>query len=331
VASTLGGLEKLRAFVPAGTQVALESGTVAFHVSDLLQQLELVPRVIDAAQVRQLCTRKEQKSDRRDAAELAHGLRTQKYTAIVAIPPPGVRALRETLSRRRHFVRLRTAQVNATKRLLRAYGHPELARSLGSVRGWTALCAALVAEPTLRSHVERHHRTWECVSAEIRGLEAEIRVRCEAYHTDLARLQQGPGVGPLVAATFYAVIFDPHRFESAKHLAGYIGIVPRTDQSGDRDRHGPISKKGSSELRAMLCEAAQHARRVNSPLHPFYRKVRDRHGYKRAIIAVAHRLARTLWAMMRDGSDFDPARVGSGKDRSGRTAARCGGRMPAHA
>jgi hypothetical protein len=60
----------------------------------------------------------------------------------------------------------------------------------------------------------------------------------------------------------------------------------------------------------MLCEAAHHARRPTHPLNPHFARVAARRGYKTAVVAVAHRLCRILFAMLRDGSDFDPARIG---------------------
>ena len=60
----------------------------------------------------------------------------------------------------------------------------------------------------------------------------------------------------------------------------------------------------------MLCEAAQHARRPSHPLHPYFLKLRARRGYKSAVVAVAHRLCRVLYALLRDGADFQPSRLG---------------------
>ena len=63
------------------------------------------------------------------------------------------------------------------------------------------------------------------------------------------RLETVPGVGPIVALTAIAVFADVSRFGSAKHAASYSGLVPSTFQSGDRDCHGHITKRGSAELR----------------------------------------------------------------------------------
>ena len=100
------------------------------------------------------------------------------------------------------------------------------------------------------------------------------------------------------------------RFPSAKHAASYIGLVPSTHQSGDRDAHGRITKRGSSELRTLLCEAAQHANRVTNPLNPYFNTLCARRGYKSAVVAIAHRLCRILFAMLRHETEFNIEKLG---------------------
>ena len=99
-------------------------------------------------------------------------------------------------------------------------------------------------------------------------------------------------------------------FRLGQDVASYAGLVPSPYQSGDCDRHGHITKRGSAELRTMLCEVAHHARRAAHPLHPYFLKLCARRGYKIAIVAVAHRLCRLLYALLRDGTDFQPSRLG---------------------
>jgi transposase len=108
-----------------------------------------------------------------------------------------------------------------------------------------------------------------------------------------------------VALTVLAVFSDVHRFPTAKHAASYAGLVTSTYDSGERVRHGRITRRGSSELRAMLCEAAHHAGHPDHPLNPYFASLCVRRGYKMAVVAVAHRLCRILYAMLRHGTDFD--------------------------
>jgi len=105
--------------------------------------------------------------------------------------------------------------------------------------------------------------------------------------------------------TAVAVFSDVTRFPDAKHASSYGGLAPKTNQSGDRNSEGGISKRGSAELRAMLCEAAQHARRPHHPLNPYFSKLSAKRGHRIAVVAVAHRLCRIIFAMLRDGAEFD--------------------------
>ena len=95
--------------LPAGTTVALETGTSTFYLARLLAGLQLEPVVIDAHEVRRKASRPSQKSDRRDALEICDGVRRGFYRAIVHIPSPAISTLRTALSRRRHFIRIQTA------------------------------------------------------------------------------------------------------------------------------------------------------------------------------------------------------------------------------
>jgi len=294
-----------------GTQVALETGTVAFFVARQLGRLGLDPIVVDAHEVRLKAHRPNQKSDGRDAFELCEGLRRGIYRSIVHVPGQEISRLRDTLSRRRHFVRLQAAQVGAVKALLRAAGLGRLSRSLGSEAGWARVIAAVAQHEELRTYGEQHRALWRCAWEQIRALDVSLaRQQKESFAAQIARLQTIPGVGPIVASTAIAVFSTPERFPDAKHAASYAGLVPSTYQSGEHEAHGRITKRGSAELRAMLCEAAHHASRPDHPLNPYFARLCARRGYKMAIVAVAHRLCRIIFAMLRHQSDFDVAKLG---------------------
>jgi len=308
VSTTPEGLRLLREryALPEGTKVGLETGTMAFYVARLLHRIGLAPLVVDAYEVRRKAHRPNQKSDRRDAREICDGVRQGSYRSIVHVPPEAISELRETLGRRRHFVRVRTAEVNATKRLLRANGMRVLARnSLRTEKGWDRLESALGAESALARLVRFHHALWTSAGVQIAALEVWLDQQRAAFAEPVERLQGVPGVGPIIALTAVAVFSDVDRFASAKHVASYAGLVPSTHQSGERDGHGRITRRGSTELRAMLCEAAHHARHADHPLHPYFRRLCVRRGHKMAVVAVAHRLCRILWAMLKHKTPFD--------------------------
>jgi hypothetical protein len=157
--------------------------------------------------------------------------------------------------------------------------------------------------------VAQHHALWRCAQEQIAALGAALATQPPPIATVAARLQTVPGVGPLTSLTAVAVFSDVHRFPSAKHATSSAGLVPSTNQSGERDTHGPITKRGSAALRTMLCEAAHHAQRPAHPLHPYFARRCAQRGYKMAVVAVAHRLCRILFALLRDGVAFDIAKL----------------------
>lgn len=312
VPTTAEGLQLLRDSqnLPPDTKGALETGTTAFYVARQIRTLGLAPVVVDAHEVRLKAHRPTQKSDRRDASELCEGLRRGIYRCIVHVPDEAMGRLREMMSRRRHFVRIAAAEINAAKRLLRSVGTSRLAPRLNTLKEWNGLLSRLPEATGLRGHIERHRAVWECAREQVKSIEEELKHIQKPFEQELQRLQTIPGVGPVVAMTALAVFSDIERFPTAKHAASYVGLVPSTSQSGDRDAHGRITKKGSSELRAMLCEAAQNASRCTSPMNPYFNKLCARRGYKSAVVAVAHRICRIMFAMLRKGTEFSIEKIG---------------------
>lgn len=306
-----------------GTPVALESGTMAFFAARRLRELGLCPSVVDAREVRMKAHRPRQKSDTRDAGALCAGLRQGIYEAIVHVPPERIEHLRNTLSRRRHFVRLATAEINAAKKMLRSAGLSDLSRqTLGTESAWRRLLQALFNQSQVRSFIELHQRAWQSAMEQKAACERNLEEQRALFREELERLRTVPGVGEIVALTAIAVFSDATRFPSAKHAASYAGLVPQTYQSGETDRQGHITRTGSPELRAMLVQAAHTARRQDSPLHPFLRDLSLRLGTRRAVIAVAHRLCRVLYAMLRDKTIFDASKLRAHEPRPRGAGAR---------
>lgn len=282
---------------------------MAFFVARHLSRLGLDPLVVNAQEVRSKALRPNQKSDRRDAIELCEGLRRDTYRSRVHVPSEEIEGLRETLGRRRHFVQMKTMQVNAAKHLLRAAGLQGLGRSLTTETAWEKLLRAVASRSSLHAFCTAHRAVWRCAHEQVAALEASLKKQAEPFQHDLDRLQTVPGVGRIVALTVLASFADARRFPSAKHAASYAGLVASTFDSGERIQHGHITRRGSRELRSMLCEAAHHARRRNNPFQPFFSSVCARRGYKMAVVAVAHRLCRVLYSMLRHGTDFDLSKL----------------------
>jgi len=295
-------LEKIGA--TAGTPIALETGAQAKWLARLLSALGMKPAVIDAGEVRKKTTRRGQKSDKRDAFEICDGFRRNQYTKIVWIPPAPVEQLRFILSRRRHFVKIRTMEINGAKFLVRSKGLKLQRRTLVSAAAWGAIIARedlKEVAPTLSMHFQM----WSLAQQMIDQLDEELAEALKPFSNAVEKMDTAFGVGPITIASFIAAVGDPHRFQNSNQVVSYLGCAPSTYDSGDRKRRGGITKEGPSYTRSVLCEAAQQARRLKHPLHPYWARHAAKAGKNSANMVIASRLARILWRIWRDDKPFN--------------------------
>jgi len=123
------------------------------------------------------------------------------------------------------------------------------------------------------------------------------------------QLMTAPGVGPIVGLTYRAVLDDVTRCRDASSSTAFLGLVPKEDSSGTRRRKGGITKRGPTALRVLLIQAAWtiwRQRQGRAALHAWVERLAARRGRRIAVVALARRLARILYAMWRDGSDYRP-------------------------
>jgi transposase len=139
-------------------------------------------------------------------------------------------------------------------------------------------------------------------------LENDRRIRTSARATDVGRRLMGiPGVGPVLASAFVASVPDPAMFKSGRNLAAWIGLVPRQNSSGGKERLGGITKQGNRYLRQMLVVGSlaviRYAER-HGTRRPWLVKLMARRATKVAAIALANKTARMIWAIMTSGQRY---------------------------
>lgn len=296
-------------------EIGMETGSVTHFVAKELGLMGAVVKVIDAKEVRDKCRSKRQKSDYRDAYEIADGIRRDAYVKIIDMPDEFEYAMRDNIHSRRHFLDLMTSEVNAIKADFRQKGLGHLYKALSSEAAFSKLLAHPELDNKLKKSIQRHYDVWKIAAMQVKLLDEERKELNTQKQADYERLKTIPGVGDIVASTFLAYVSRPGRFLSAKHIASYTGLIPQTYHSGDKEKYGHITKTGPSELRAMLCQAAQHARRPTHPFYAMHKRLTAKKGYKVAIVAIAHRLSRVMWAMLKNGSAFDVLKI-KGKEHA---------------
>ena len=125
------------------------------------------------------------------------------------------------------------------------------------------------------------------------------------------RISRIKGVGPKTATALVAAIGDGAEFKNGRHLAAWLGLVPRQFSSGDRMVLMGISKRGSQHLRSLLVHGARAVVRTapkrSEPGNQWVNQLRERRGFNRATVAVANKNARIIWAVLRTGEPYRAA------------------------
>jgi transposase len=124
------------------------------------------------------------------------------------------------------------------------------------------------------------------------------------------RLTSIPGVGPITAGAMLAMVPDPAGFRSARHFATWLGFAPRQRSSGGKQRLGSISKQGNRYLRTLLIVGAANVLRFwrkDSPVSTWLAALRQRRPFKVVAVALAHKMARIVWALMVKGGTYRTA------------------------
>jgi len=137
----------------------------------------------------------------------------------------------------------------------------------------------------------------------------QIETRLVAIHREnpLSQcLASQPGIGPIGAVSFALKVTDPKSFRSGRHFAAWLGLTPKDNSSGGRRRQGRISRQGNETLRKLLVLGATAVIRFARPGHasPWLLNLLARKPRKLAAIALANKMARTLWAMMVSGEVY---------------------------
>jgi len=290
----------------AGVVAVIESMSGARFVHDRLELAGWDVRIADAVKARGIaplaC-----KTDTIDTWVLAELARLGLVPEIW-LPEPEIRAERERARFRLHLVKHRSALKNRIHAILFQHGVPNPSSDLFGAGGRKLLERLSLPEPWA-STTAASLALIDVLDEQIHACERELRA-LGTEHRYIPLLMTCPGIGWVLAFTIASEIGDISRFPTARKLVGYTGLCPRVDQSGERDRRGPLRKNGPDYLRWALVEAAHTAAR-----HPRYQPVRERmrarHGRKRgtkiAAIEIGRRLTEAIWHMLTRNRPFAPA------------------------
>lgn len=300
--------------------VAFEASGEAWFVHDLLVEWENEVVIVDTTRVKRLGIGQHgRKTDRIDAEVLARALE-RGGIPMAHVLTPARRELRRVLAVRRALVENRASLVVTIRGLVRQQG----GKLPGcSTQHFVRRVRDQKLAPAIASLIEPLLALVECIDAQLGPVDDKLTELC-AQEPVTKVLTTAPGVGTVVAAAFVSVVDEAERFRHAHQLQSYIGLVPCEDSSGGKRRLGAITKQGNSYLRMLLVQAAWNILRSKDgdPLKAWATQVADRRGKRVAVVALARRLVGVLWAMWRDGTDYDAPELAREGARGLRKTAR---------
>jgi transposase len=288
--------------------IAIEAGTHSPWVSRLLKECGHEVLVANARKLGLIYANK-RKTDEIDAENLARLARLDpKLLYPLQHRGENAQAHMAIIRSRQALVGCRTQLVNHVRGAVKSFGRrlPKCPARSFHKRAAEHIPEALLAalEPVLEQIGSLTER--------IREYERQLETISKESYPETDLLRQVEGIGPLTALTFVLTLEDPYRFERSRSVGAYLGLVPATDRSGDRDPQRRISKEGDEMLRKLLVGSAHYILGPfgsDSDLRRHGEKIASRGGKnakKRAVVAVARKLAVLLHRLWISGEVYDP-------------------------
>lgn len=310
----------LAPFAKTLRRIGHEAGALAPWLQIELKRAGMPIHCLETRHVRAALNAQRNKTDKHDAFGLAQVMRTGWFKAVHIKSDESYR-LRLLLANRRNLKRKFLDLENCIRQSLKAFG---VKIGAGTGRGgFDAKVRELVAhDAVLTGLCEAMLRARAALWAEhakLHRLVVQLTLKDEVCR----RFMEIPGVGPITALAFKSAVDDPSRFKKSRNVGAHFGLTSQRWQSGTSiDIQGRISKQGDTDVRTVLYEAASCLlTRSKTPcaLRAWGKAVEKRAGHKKAVVAVARRLAVIMHAMWRDGTFFDFGPVAETKRRTPNT------------
>lgn len=285
-------------------QVGLEAGNLSHHISAGLEEAGYDVVCMEARQVAAALSAMRNKTDKNDARGIAQILRSGWYSRVHVKSQKSLYT-RALLTSRKVMQRKCIDLENEIRGVLKVFGVKlpmRLSRGAFDRAVREIIVGDLGLSHALLPMLEARQMLFDTF------LQLDRRVREAAQEDAVCRRFMGvPGVGEITALSFKAAVDDPTRFRSSRTVGAHFGLTPRRFQSGEKDNSGRISHAGDADVRATLYAAANAMLMRSiawSSLKAWGVRLMKTKGRRRAIVAVARKLAVVLHRMWIDGSDF---------------------------
>ena len=291
------------------TLIGMEACGGAHHLGRILRDQGHDARIIPAQFVKPFV--KSQKNDFLDVEAIAEAVQrpTMRLVPIKTEEQLDMQTLHRVRDR---LVGRRTALINQIRAILLERGLTFAKGRRGMARLLPELLAAGTDEVSagMRELLTLLWEEWQGLERRVCNCTARIEAAAEEDET-CRKLAAVPGIGPLTATALVAAVADGSMFQRARDLSAWLGLVPQQRSTGGKTRLLGISKRGNSYLRRLLVVGAQSARlNLNRERHPrlgeWLTRLEQRAHRNTAVVALANKLARTAWVILRQGRTYDP-------------------------
>ncbi|ACI55675.1 transposase IS110 family protein [Rhizobium leguminosarum bv. trifolii WSM2304] len=285
--------------------VGMEACGSSYHWAREIGALGHEVKILPAQYVKPFVTRG--KTDAADAVAISQAMKRPDIRSV-PVKTAGQQAATMVLRTRTFFVRQRANAVNALRGFMAEFG---LVANRG-IANFGKLVAALPERgdasipPAARLMLDEIVTEIEALTARIERIDDRIAAHAK-QDEDIRRLMAIPGIGTLTASSIQAHVPDPGCFKSARHFSAWLGLTPRQNSSGDKQRSGGISRMGNADLRSLLYIGAMgvlNAARRYGTRSEWLRRLMDRRPLKVVAVALANKNARVVWALLTKGGSY---------------------------
>lgn len=257
---------------------------------------------------------KRHKTDAADAAAIVEA-GTRAHMNFVPIKTVAQQDIQTILRIRQRHVETKTQIMNQVRGLLGEYGiailkgHSALKKALNSLLAEDpAKEVAHDLSPVMREELRQFQEDINSIDQRVKDYDRKIETM-NAGDDRCKRIMSLPGIGPVTAASVVSSIGDARDFQNARQLAAWVGLTPRQHSTGGKQRILGISKAGNRDLRTLLIHGGRavlmNAGKKRDRRSKWAAELKERVGMNKAAVAMAHKNIRTVYALLKNGSEYD--------------------------